>query len=73
MVREIQPKSFFFFFFRPPLTENMNQFVGKRKCISGYKMKDVKNINHGIKLRQANMHVNCYNLNKKYTYILCFI
>ena len=54
------------------LTENMHQFVGKCICISWYKVKDVKNINHGIKLCQAILHVNCYNLNKK-NIILCFI
>ena len=48
------------------LVENMHQFVHKRMMQSGYKVKDVSNPNHGVKLYKAIMHVNSYNL-----YISC--
>ena len=48
--------------FSTVLTRISHQYVEKRIMRSGYKVKDLKNPNHGKKLEMALKHVNCYNL-----------
>lgn len=44
------------------LVENIHQYVEKTMVRSGYKVKHLLNPNHGLKLYNAVIHINCYNL-----------